>query len=177
MQKLIKLSAMIDGLSEWLGKTTAWMCAIMILVLIFEVISRYIGGKPTEWAHETTTMLYGTFCMIGAVWTLRDKGHVRTEVIHQLLPEKGQTLLDIFTGVVVLVMLVFFFNAAYDFALESWRGGETSAKSTWGVPIYPFKTVIPVAIVFMFLQQLAHVIRDIAHLMGAYSEGEVSIQD
>lgn len=163
---LSKILHFIDSSSEWIGKTVSWMCLIMIVVLIFEVASRYLLNKPTEWGHESTTMLYGTFCIIGAVWTLRNKGHVRTEVVYQIMPPKLQTFCDIVSGIIVLTMFAVFFYAAVEFALDSWRSKEISSKSTWGVIVYPFKTVIPIAIFLMFFQQLAHTIRDIASLIG-----------
>ncbi len=163
---LSHILSFIDKSSEIIGKTVAWMCLAMILVLIFEVTARYLLNKPTEWAHESTTMLYGTFCIIGAVWTLRDQGHVRTEVVYQVLPLKMQQFSDIVSGIIVLVMLAVFFYAAVEFAAESWRLKEVSSKSTWGVVVYPFKTVIPIAVFLMFFQQLAHTVRDIAALLG-----------
>ncbi len=175
---LSKLLDGIDTFSEWVGKTASWLCLAMIFVLVYEVMSRYIANRPTEWANETTTMLYGTFCMVGAVWTLRDKGHVRSEVVYQMLSPKMKLALDVFCGVLVMVMLAVFFYVAFDFALESWKSKETSSKSTWGVAIYPFKTVIPVVVFLMFFQQLAHTIRDIAALFGhrIYKE-TILIQD
>lgn len=175
---LNKLLHIVDSLSEWVGKTVSWMALVMIAVLIFEVSARYLADSPTEWAHESTTMLYGTFCMMGAVWTLRNKGHVRTEVVYQRLPSKLQTFLDVVTGIIVLVMLAVFFYAAFEFALESWKSREISSKSTWGVSVYPFKTVIPVAVGLMFCQQLAHTIRDIACLMGHRNKEKITaLQD
>lgn len=175
---LSKLLRFIDGVSEWVGKIASWMCLAMILVLIFEVASRYLANSPTEWAHESTTMLYGTFCMIGAIWTLRDRGHVRTEVVYQILPIKVQAFFEVLSGVIVLIMLAVFFYASYEFAAESWKTQEISSKSTWGVIIYPFKTVIPVAVALMFIQQVANTIRDIAHLIGHdIDKSTFSIQD
>lgn len=156
----------IDKNSERIGKAVAFMCLAMIIVLMFEVSARYLFNQPTEWAHESTTMLYGTFCILGAVWTLREKKHVRTEVVYQIMPPKLKLFCDVLSGVIVLVMLMVFFYAAFEFAADSWKAKEISSKSTWGIIVYPFKTVIPVAIFLMFFQQLAHTIRDICKLFN-----------
>lgn len=169
---LAKILDFIDSGSTWIGKTFSWMCLLMIGTLVFEVFARYVFNKPTEWAHESTTMLYGTFCMFGAIWTLKEKGHVRTEVVYQIMPEKLQVFCDIITGIIVLIMLGIFTYASYLFALESWQAGEISSKSTWGVVVYPFKTVVPVVGALMFIQQVAHTIRDIAHLIGCPLEAK-----
>lgn len=161
-----KLLNFIDALSEWTGKTFAWLSIPMIVVIVYEVVIRKIFNSPTDWAHESTTMLYGTFCMVGAVWTLREKRHVRTEVIHQIMPPRLQTFCDVLTGVLALAMFIILFLGSLEFAADSWAKREISSKSTWGVPIYPFKTVIPIAVGLMFLQQLAHTLRDVMHFFS-----------
>lgn len=168
----------IDSLSEWIGKAFAWLSLPMIGVIVYEVIARKLFNSPTDWAHESTTMLYGTFCMLGAVWTLRTQGHVRTEVIHQMLPLKLQIFCDILTGLVALIMFGILFYGSFEFAADSWAKLEISSKSTWGVPIYPFKSVIPFAAGLMFLQQLAHLIRDCIHFAHRHNAvPDLSIED
>lgn len=167
----------IDALSTWTGKAFAWLSLPMIGVLVFEVAARRLANSPTDWAHESTTMLYGTFCIVGAVWTLREKNHVRTEVVHQMLPSKVQVFCDILTGLLALAMFAVLFWGSYEFAADSWAKSEISSKSTWGVPVYPFKSVIPFAVGLMFLQQLAHIIRDVMRLFGYKTPTPLVIED
>lgn len=159
----------IDKLSEWMGKTFAWLSLPMIAVIVYEVISNGIFDKPTDWAHQSSTMFYGTFCMIGAAWTLREKGHVRSEVIYQMMPLKLQTFCDALTGLIIFAMLVILFLGVYDYAAESWQEREFSETSTWKVPIYPFKSVMPFAVGLMCLQQFAHVVRDVIKLFHRHN--------
>lgn len=168
----------IDSLSEWTGKTFAWLSLPMITVLIYEVSARRLANSPTDWAHESTTMLYGTFCIVGAVWTLREKAHVRTEVVYQLMPRRLQIFCDIITGLLALAMLGILFWASFEFAADSWAKNEISSKSTWGVVVYPFKSVIPFASGLMFLQQLAHIVRDVIKFSHRHEKiSDLSVQN
>lgn len=151
----------MDEVSEFLGKAISWLCLAMIGVLLFEISARYLFNQPTEWAHETTTMLYGTFCVLAGVYTHKHVGHVRSEVIYHLFPKRGQAFLDVITGLVGLVVFAVFFVIVFEFAAESWRIGERSSKSTWAPVIYPLKTVLPVAVGLMWLQSLANLIKDV----------------
>ncbi len=172
------LLSLIDKLSVNVGKTFAWLSIPMIFVVVYEVVARKLFNNPTDWAHESTTILYGTFCIIGAVWTLHNKGHVRTEVIHQIMPLRMQIFCDVITGLLALAMLTILFLGSYEFAADSWAKHEISSKSTWGVPIYPFKSVIPFATALMILQQLAHIIRDMTRLFKRHIPVEnLSIKD
>ncbi len=169
---------LIDKLSVNVGKTFAWLSIPMILVIVYEVVARKIFNNPTDWAHESTTMLYGTFCIVGAIWTLHDKGHVRTEVIHQIMPLKVQHFFDIITGFLGLAMLIILFIGSYEFAADSWAKHEISSKSTWGVVVYPFKSVIPFATALMILQQLVHIVRDLMKFFKRHDKlADLSIED
>ena len=166
MQGISRFLALQDGISEFIGKAVSWMCLAMMGVLTFEITSRYLFNSPTSWAHETTTMLYGTFCILAGVYTHRHHGHVRSEAIYHLFSLRGRAVLDVITGSLGLVVFGVFFVVAYEFAAESWRTGELSSKSTWAPPIYPFKSVLPLAVGLMWLQSLAHLIRDVMTACG-----------
>lgn len=164
MQAVTRYLALIDKISEGVGKAISWMCLAMIAVLVFEVTARYLFNSPTEWAHESTTMLYGTFCILAGAYTHRFHGHVRSEVIYNCFPARGKAFLDLLTGTLGLVIFGVFFWITLNYAWDSWLMREVSSKSTWGPPVYPFKAMLPLAIALMMLQSLAHLIRDFAVL-------------
>ena len=158
---LARLLLVQDAISDFVGKAISWLCLGIIAVLLYEITARYIFNNPTEWAHESTTMLYGTFCIIAGVYTHLHNGHVRSEAIYHLFSPRGRAILDVITGVIGLVIFGVFFFIVLDFALDSWQAGERSSKSTWAPPVYPFKTVLPVATALIWLQSLVHLIRDV----------------
>ncbi len=164
MPLMTRYLAYVDRISEEVGKAISWLCLAMILVLIYEVSARYLFNSPTSWAHESTTMLYGSFCIIAGAYTHRHHGHVRSEVIYNLFPTRGKALLDVLTGMLGLLVFGVFFWITANYAWDSWLMREISSKSTWGPPVYPFKAMLPLAIALMMLQSLAHLLRDLAVL-------------
>ncbi|MEH6649833.1 MAG: TRAP transporter small permease subunit [Motiliproteus sp.] len=162
MGLLTRYLASVDRISEEVGKAVSWLCLAMILVLIYEVAARYLFNSPTSWAHESTTMLYGTFCILAGTYTHKHHGHVRSEVFYNLFPTRGKAVLDVLTGTLGLVVFGVFFWITFNYAWDSWLMREISSKSTWGPPVYPFKAMLPLAIALMMLQSLAHLCRDIA---------------
>ena len=131
-----------DGLSEYVGRAISWLTLGMIGVLLIEIAARYFFNAPTLWAHETSTMLYGAFCMLAGAYTLRHRGHVRSEVIWGALPKRGQAFCDVLIFSMGAVVLAIFLKLAIAFAAESWAVLEYSNKSMWQPPLYPIKTLI-----------------------------------
>jgi len=164
MLTISRLLDIQDEISEVVGKAVSWMCLAMIGVLLYEIVARYLFLSPTSWAHEMTTMLYGTFCILGGAYTHKHRAHVRSEVVYELFSLRGRTILDIITGSIIAVIFAIFFFASCEFAIESWQRGELSSKSTWGPPVYPFKTMLPLGVGLVWLQGLAHLVRDITRL-------------
>jgi TRAP-type mannitol/chloroaromatic compound transport system permease small subunit len=155
-----------DGLSEFVGRAISWLTLAMIAVLMLEIIARYFLNAPTIWAHETSTMLYGAFCMLAGAYTLRHRGHVRSEVLYGLLNKRGKAFFDTIIFAIGLVVLGVFFKMAVGFAADSWAVREYSNKSIWQPAIYPIKTVIPVAVGLVILQNIAELLRSILTLLG-----------
>lgn len=155
-----------DGLSEFVGRAISWLTLAMIAVLMLEIVARYFLNSPTIWAHETSTMLYGAFCMLAGAYTLRHQGHVRSEVIYGIMGPRGKAFCDTIIYVLTLVVLAVFFKLAVGFAAESWAAREYSNKSIWQPVIYPIKTVIPIAVGLVILQSIAELVRAVLTLLG-----------
>ncbi len=155
-----------DGLSEFVGRAISWMTLGMIGVLMIEIVFRYFLNSPTTWAHESSTMLYGAFCMLAGCYTLRHRGHVRSEVIWGALPRRGQAFCDVIIWTVGLGVLSIFLKLSVIFAADSWAVLEYSNKSVWQPAVYPIKTVIPVAVGLVMLQNIAELVRAVLTLFN-----------
>jgi TRAP-type mannitol/chloroaromatic compound transport system permease small subunit len=157
MQKLL-LS--IDKLSTFVGQAFSWLIVSLTLLISWEVYSRYVMSNPHAWAFDVMIMMYGTLFMMAGAYTLSKNGHVRGDVLYGFFPPRLQAALDLtlyfaffIPGVVALVW------AGYRYAGESWAINEHSNITADGPPIYPFKTVIPVAGAFLLLQGIVEIVR------------------
>ncbi len=176
MQKLL-LS--IDKLSTFVGQTFAWLIVSLTLLISWEVYSRYVMSNPHAWAFDVMIMMYGTLFMMAGAYTLSKNGHVRGDVLYGFFPPRLQAALDLtlyfvffIPGVVALVW------AGYRYAGESWAINEHSNITADGPPIYPFKTVIPVAGAFLLLQGLVEIARCVICLkQGAWPSREEDVEE
>ena len=58
----------IDKISETTGHIVASFIAIITVVVLYEIIARYIFNKPTVWAFEVTWMLCGSLLVLLPAW-------------------------------------------------------------------------------------------------------------
>ena len=109
-QTLYDVALKIDKATLIVGNIVGWMLIPMILSLAYEVVSRYAFGKPTIWAYDMTFMLYGSFFMLGASYTLRKKGHIRTDMFYERWPPRKQAYVDLACYVLFFYPFVLIFT-------------------------------------------------------------------
>ena len=160
----------IDRISAWAGKGVAWLVPVLILELVYDTAARYLFNAPTEWSFDISYMLYAAIFLLAAAYTLQKDGHVRIELIYERFPPRGRAFLD------CLGYIVFFYPAMAAliyygslFAWESWMLRETSNLSMWQPPIYPLKTVLPLATALLILQGTVIFIRSVRTLIQGES--------
>jgi TRAP-type mannitol/chloroaromatic compound transport system permease small subunit len=155
----------VDSVSTWIGKMGSWAILVLTFAMSYEVLMRYAFRAPTAWAFDASYILYGTLFMLAGPYALARNAHVRGDFMYRAWPVKRQAMFDL-----VLYVLFFFPGilalcyAGYGFASFSWLIKENSSNSPVPIPLYHFKTLIPLVGGLMVLQGLAEVIRCIQAL-------------
>ncbi len=175
MRKIIQY---IDRLNDIVGKVCAYSILAMMFLVVYEVVTRRVFNAPTVWSFEMITMFFGFHFMMVIPYTLLHKGIVNVDLLYATLTKRNQAILDLVT------YAIFFFPfvggilfKAIPYAAESWAQNETS-WSVFAPPIYPFKTVIPVAFAFLLLQGISEVLKRVLILMGKdyVREGDIAAE-
>ena len=150
----------IDAFSDWSGWLIAWLIVPLIGIVVAEVVTRYMMGASLIWVHDSTYMLYGTLFMLGAAYTLRHKGHIRSDFIYVNLPVRWQGFIDAIAYVCfffpVLLFLLWF---GWENFQNAWRLGERSIASAWRPVLYPFRAVIPLAALLLLIQGISETLK------------------
>ena len=165
-EKLGKVLKFVDGMSEWTGKAASYLVLLLTAAISYEVVARYVFNAPTLWAQEVATYLYGSFFMLGGAYVMRHDGHVRVDIFYSRLSSRGKAIIDLITFPVFFFLFVgVLVWEGSNMAIWSWSIWEHT-QSPWSPPIYPLKTVIPVAALLLLLQGIARYVHDILLLIG-----------
>lgn len=159
----------IDRFSAWVGKSFAWCILVLAVATTYEVFVRYVLRDPTSWAFDISYIMYGTLFMMAGGYALSRNAHVRGDFVYRLWPPRIQASIELvlyflffYPGVLALIY------AGIAYATESWSympygpdglRGEISINSPAGVPVFPLKTILPIAAAVLLLQGIAETIR------------------
>ena len=155
-----RLLYFVDGLSAAFGKTFGWCILILTFTTSYEVFSRYMFGAPTDWAFDTSYILYGTLFMMAGAYALSRNGHVRGDFLYRSWRPRRQAGMDLILYLLFYFpgMLAFMYSG-FSFAELSRRMNEHSSASPQGPIVWPFKWLIPIVGCMMVLQGIVEVIR------------------
>ena len=157
MQKLLLT---IDKISTQVGQAFAWLIFSLTLMITWEVFSRYVMDNPHPWAFDVMSMMYGSLFMMAGAYTLSKNGHVRGDVLYGFFTPRLQAGFDLALYIIFFIPgIVALAWAGFEYAGESWAINEHSNVTANGPPVYPFKTIIPIAGVLLLLQGLVEIVR------------------
>jgi TRAP-type mannitol/chloroaromatic compound transport system permease small subunit len=152
----------IDAFTDRFGRWLAWLTLPMTLGLTWEVVARYGFHAPTVWAFDLTYMLYGTLFMLGCSYALLKGGHIRTDMLYEKWSMRSKATVDVTAYVVfffptILMLLI----TTVDDAYYSWSIWERSEQTAWRPPIWPFKAVVPLAMLLLLIQGVSELLKSI----------------
>ena len=176
MQRLLLA---VDRLSTFAGQFFSWLIVALTTLISWEVFSRYVLSNPHAWAFDVMIMMYGTLFMMAGAYTLSKNGHVRGDVLYGFFPPRLQAGLDLALYVLFFIPgVIALCWAGWVYAGESWAINEHSNVTAEGPPIYPFKTIIPIAGAFLLLQGFVEIIRCVICLkQGRWPSREEDVEE
>jgi TRAP-type mannitol/chloroaromatic compound transport system permease small subunit len=155
-----RLVRVTERISEVSGQIFAWLVIPLMLALVYEVLARYLFNAPTRWAFDATYMLYGAHFMMLSAFTLKRGGHIRTDFLYQYLSPRWQGILDFTLYLFLFIPAVaILFWVSLEYAVQSWARLERGTLTPLMPPIYPLKSVIPLASLLLLLQCVAELIK------------------
>lgn len=147
-------------LSNFFDRTLDVMVDLAGMLIIFVMLSvgigvglRYFFHRPIGWTIEISEyiMVYVTFMAVA--WVLKKEGHVKMDLILNMLNSKTQALINTITSsVCVIISLVLTFFAG-KVTLYQYKVGYTTT-SLLSPPKYIFTVIIFIGSFLLFIQFL-----------------------
>jgi TRAP-type mannitol/chloroaromatic compound transport system permease small subunit len=169
---LLRAAALVDRLSDLVGRVALWLLGAMILIGALNAVGRYLTrylevNLSSNAYIELQWYLFSLVFLLGAAYGVRHDAHVRVDVLYGRLGPRGRAWIDLLGTVLFLVpFAVFMILVSYPAVAASWRIREVS-PDPGGLPRYPIKALILVAFGLLVLQGLAEIVKQVAILRGA----------
>jgi len=167
MNHIKRYIQLIDSINERIGNAIAWLTLLLVLVVCFDVVTRYVFKFSSVGVQELEWHLFAVIFLMGAAYTLKHEKHVRVDIIFSRLTEKKQALINLIgAGLFLIPFCLLMINSSIDFVWNSFIIGESS-PDPGGLPArFILKAVLPVSFVFILLQGISVFFKSILILTG-----------
>ena len=109
IQKVDKCLSMIENAVIILGLSA------MFLILLAQVIMRYVFSRPLTWSEEAARFIFVYVSFIGISYAYRQKGHIRMEVVVNLFPQAVRRGLEVLINLGTIALFCYMIPFSFRF--------------------------------------------------------------
>lgn len=157
MNRFVKTVEVVSEVSGW---SVGWLIFIMMLMILVEVLTRYILRSPLAIVDEFGGYILVAITYVGLAYTWKTRGHVRVEFLFNKLPMKLQKKLRVTMLILASIFSFGLIKASYELLSFSHQLGARSG-SWLRIPLIWPQLVLMIGSIFLMLQLVAEVIKSI----------------
>ncbi len=167
-----RISRAIDPWLARLGTWLSWIWLVLLLVIVANVVLRYLFSEGRIEFEELQWHLYSFGFLIGLSYAYQADAHIRVDVLHERFSPRTKAWVELY-GTLLLtlpfVALVLIYGAP--FVASSFALGEVSS-SPGGLPYrWLIKAMLPIGFMLLLLAIAARLSRVWAYLfLGAHDD-------
>lgn len=165
MRFLKKTVKTIDFLLKTIGKMSQWIIIPLMLLLVYEVITRRVFNSPNLWTVDIAKQIFSLYFLLYlGVGIIKDV-HVRIDLFYERFSKRKKAFFDLITySVMVVIPSILMLNVAIKYAATAWARKQLT-PSICRIPIYPVKTVIPIAFLLILFAAFSKIVKDMFYLL------------
>ena len=166
MKKLLQaFISFTNFINENIGRATAWLTTILVILVCGRVLGRMIFKSEPVWMPELEWHLFSFIFLLAAGYTLKHDKHVRVDLFYADFSVRDKALVNLVGALLFLIpwcLLIIW--VSYDYALGSFKILEGSPNPN-GLPYrFVVKFAIVIGACLLLLQGLAMVADSILKL-------------
>ena len=166
MNPLLKLSRVIDAITERIGHTIYWLVLAAVLISAANATVRKIFNYSSNSFLEIQWYLFSLIFLFLAGYTLKSNEHVRIDIVTGRLSARARTWIDIFgTLFFLLPMAILIMYLSWPVFVDAYQRHEVSTNAG-GLIVWPARLMVPVGFFLLIVQAISELIKRIAFLRG-----------
>lgn len=165
MPKAIRLYVRyVDATNSVLGNIVMYLALVMLAVLLFGSLTRYVFNVPFVWIIEMAQFLMAAYYILGGGYSMQMDAHVRMDVWYEHWKPKTRAFVDSITVFCLIFYLGLMIYGGFASSAYSLKYNQTN-YSAWAPPMAPIKIIMTVGFILMLLQAISIFFKDLAKVM------------
>jgi len=143
------------------GQVAAWLGLALVLLVAFNVLSRYALGISSVATQEAEWHLMAAGALLGMSYGLNQGGEVRVDVLYDKFSPELKATIDIIAAAMLMLASIFIVWLSIGYVNQSYSIGEISPDPGGLRYRFLLKALIPIAFVLLALQALSMMLEGI----------------
>ena len=170
MQALLRVSRIVDSVSERVGNILIWLLLTTVLISTGNAVVRKLFSIGSNAWLEVQWYLFSAVFLLGAGYAFLHNVHVRIDFISSRLSARGRNWIDVIGIVAFLTPLCWLLLAmSWPLFVNAWKTGEMS-QNAGGLIRWPVILMIPLGMVLLLAQAFSELVKRIAFLKGLIAD-------
>ena len=136
--------------------------SMVVITMAVEVLRREVFSYSSVWGEEIVRYSFIYLAWIGAAAAVRERAHIRIDVIFEACSMRVKALLYLFGDLVMLVVSCYALYWSWDSLMVSAKFGAVSHGLR--VPMVWFRSAVPIGFSLLLYRLLLSIRRDLSDL-------------
>ncbi|WP_169545254.1 TRAP transporter small permease subunit [Sneathiella aquimaris] len=98
MGALTAFARAVTVTNAWVGRVASYAVLILFILLLSDVVMRYVTQSPVSWSSLASKMVFGVYAIIGGGYLLARRDHVNVDLFYGNFSRKKKAITDIATS-------------------------------------------------------------------------------
>ena len=166
MAALLKLSRLIDGLNEFVGRHVAWLVLAAVVISAVNAVVRKAFNMSSNAFLEIQWYLFAAVFLLAAGYTMLRQEHVKIDVVLHRFSRRTQIKIEMFGIVAFLFPFVYaVIDLVWPLVTRAYVMHEMSSNAG-GLIRWPVFALVPAGFGLLGLQGVSELIKRAAFLQG-----------
>ncbi|MCP1677175.1 TRAP-type mannitol/chloroaromatic compound transport system permease small subunit [Natronocella acetinitrilica] len=151
------------------GKVASYFIWIVIVLVVWEVISRYLLNAPTVWTQGYVQRFFAAYFILIGAYTLVRNSHVRVDLVLGTSSPRWNAFTDLLNYSLLFIWAAALCWEGWEYFFDAWRFNELDSGALRH-PMWPVKLSLVIGMGLMALQAAAEIIRAIVLIINPKKE-------
>jgi len=163
---LLRLSRLIDAMTEFVGRWVSWLILVAVLISATNAVVRKLFNMSSNGFLEIQWYLFAAVFLLAAGYTLLRQEHVRIDVILGRFSKRTQIKVEAICIVVFLFpFCINVITLVWPLVVKAYATGEMSSNAG-GLIRWPVFAMVPIGFAMLLMQGASELIKRLAFLQG-----------
>lgn len=150
----------VDAMTWRFSRVAMILPAVIVAIMLYEVIMRYVFDNGTYWVNEASLWMGGMIYLFSGLYAMQQRSHIRIFMLYDVVPRWLRRTFDVISTLCIVIFCLAVIWGGYGDAITKMMRWERFG-SAWNPPIpATMKPLILLTLLITTIQAVSNLIYD-----------------